>query len=61
MDDQKKYFTYLFFQLRDRQETSQVLFVFPSEKGRGRELRPSENIKLEGKLEENRGRGLKLT
>ena len=45
MDDPKKYFTYLFFQLRDRQETSQVLFVFPSEKGRGRELRPSENTK----------------
>ena len=36
---------FLAHSLRDRQETSQVLFVIPSEKGRGRELRPSENTK----------------
>ena len=39
----------------DRMEITQVLFVFPSEKGGGRGLRPTGNTKPEKKLEENRG------
>ena len=49
------------FFFRDRMETPQVLFVFPSEKGGGRGLRPAGNTKPEGKLEENRGGVVKLT
>ena len=45
--------------VRDRMEIPQVLFVFLSEKGGGRGLRPTGNIKPEEKLEKNRG-GVKI-